>query len=388
FNGVAIVQRSIELGQPVLFVTLGFLASAEVEERGVGNIGLHDQRQALRWVNKYVNAFGGDPDKVTIWGESAGALSVGLQIITNGGNTEGLFRAAFMQSGSPGGAGPLTDGQPYYDALVADVGRSDAQDTLQCLREAPIHQLTVGIKNSPSTDSFQSLNIAWTPRVDGIFLKESPQQLILQGSVADIPFVTGDCDDEGTACSLSTVSLTTNQEVLDYFHENYFAKTSTGDIEQPLQLYRNDISLGSPFDTGTANALTPQYKRIAAIQGDMMFQAPRRFFLKQQSPRQKTYSFRKPSSVTMSTPAFDHAHGTDLVNIYGPGDLTDYLVRFAVTLDPSGDTGIFWPQFTTDDPKLLTLLDGATPLNITSDTYRVEGMEFLTQLSLADPNTF
>lgn len=54
------------------------------------------ERLALRWIQKYVSSFGGDPQKVTLWGESAGAISAALQMTTNGGDTEGLFRAAFM----------------------------------------------------------------------------------------------------------------------------------------------------------------------------------------------------------------------------------------------------------------------------------------------------
>ncbi|KAF8838657.1 alpha/beta-hydrolase, partial [Paxillus ammoniavirescens] len=68
---------------------------------GVGNLGLQDERLALYLVLKYVGAFGGDPTKVTIWGESPGAMSVALQLVTNGGDPDGLFRAAFMRSGSP-----------------------------------------------------------------------------------------------------------------------------------------------------------------------------------------------------------------------------------------------------------------------------------------------
>ncbi|OCH84265.1 Carboxylesterase, partial [Obba rivulosa] len=66
----------------------------------VGNLGLHDQRQALCWIQQYINFFGGNPMEVTIWGKSAGSWSVTNQMLTNGGNTEGLFRAAFMESGS------------------------------------------------------------------------------------------------------------------------------------------------------------------------------------------------------------------------------------------------------------------------------------------------
>jgi acetylcholinesterase len=58
-------------------------------------------------------------------------------------------------------------------------------------------------------------------------------------------------------------------------------------------LYPQNITEGSPFGTGEQNAITPQFKRISAILGDIVFQAPRRFFLQQRSGKQKTYSYRK-----------------------------------------------------------------------------------------------
>ena len=79
-------------------------------------------------------------------------------------------------------------------------------------------------------------------------------------------------------------------------------------------------------------------------------------------------------------------HGTDVSVIYGPSDLTDYLIRFATNLDPNGATGISWPQYSVDSPQLLTLLDGSVPLNITDDTFRAEGFAYLTELSLQAPS--
>lgn len=63
----------------------------------------------------------------------------------------------------------------------------------------------------------------------------------------------------------------------------------------------------------------------------------------------------------------------------------DYLIRFAATLDPNGHGATTWPVYTKASPQLLTFNDSTVPLSITLDTYRAEGIEYLTELSLADP---
>ena len=89
------------------------------------------------------------------WGESAGAISVALHMITNGGDTEGLFRGAFMQSGSPIPVGDISNGQKYYDALVDETGCSGTADTLQCLRAAPYGTLKSAVDKSPMIFAYQ-----------------------------------------------------------------------------------------------------------------------------------------------------------------------------------------------------------------------------------------
>ena len=71
-----IVQQSVLNNKPVIGISinyrmaaLGFLYSEEVKDAGVQNLGLRDQRLAMQWVNKHISSFGGDPTKVTIWGE-------------------------------------------------------------------------------------------------------------------------------------------------------------------------------------------------------------------------------------------------------------------------------------------------------------------------------
>ena len=89
------------------------------------------------------------------WGESAGAWSVALHMVANGGNTEGLFHGAFMESGSPLPVGDITHGQKYYDALVSQTGCSGSQDSLECLRQAPYDELKAAMDASPSIFSLQ-----------------------------------------------------------------------------------------------------------------------------------------------------------------------------------------------------------------------------------------
>jgi hypothetical protein len=131
-------------------------------------------------------------------------------MVTNDGDTEGLFRAGFMQSGSPNPLGDITDGQPIFDMLVNNTGCLDAKDKLDCLRNVPEEEFQKAVDTSPSffgpmvcrfrlsilhiltVTTFKSLNLAWRPRTDGTFLKDDPQKLVLNGNVATIPFVNGE----------------------------------------------------------------------------------------------------------------------------------------------------------------------------------------------------
>ncbi|KAH9035785.1 carotenoid ester lipase precursor [Lactarius pseudohatsudake] len=391
-DGSPIVNHSIVLRKPVIYVSmnyrlsaLGFLASQEVKVAGVGNLGLWDQRLALRWIQKYIHVFGGDPSKVTIWGESAGSTSVSLQMLADGGNTGGLFRAAFMQSGSPTAIGDITHGQRYYDDLVEGTGCSGSSDTLACLRAAPYQKLKAAMDSTPSLFAYQSLALAWQPRVDGKFLADVPQKLVQQGKVARIPVVTGDCDDEGTLFSLSQTNVTTEAELRNYISEFILPGVTDAELDQLLTLYPQDVTQGSPYDTGTENAFTPEFKRIASILGDFTFQVPRRFLLNNISGQQNTWSFL--SKRMKSLPVLGSVHSSDLTIIYGGEDLTDYLIQFATDLDPNHG-GLYpqWPRYTTSSPQQMTLVDSqGTNRTITLDTYRVEGMKFLTELSLAHP---
>ncbi|KAH9855289.1 carotenoid ester lipase precursor [Lenzites betulinus] len=387
--GAAIVNRSVELGQPVIFVSMnyrlsafGFLGGREVEESGLGNLGLQDQQEALRWIQKYISAFGGDPAKVTIFGESAGAISVAHQMLANGGHTEGLFRGAWMESGSVFPGGDISKTQSTFDTIVSEVGCESATDALECLRSVPASDIVAAMNKTPTIFSFEALNLPWMPRVDGVFLTGSSMELTKKGAIANVPFVIGTNEDEGTLFALASTNITTEAELAGYIKSNYFPDASNTTIAQLLQLYPADPAAGSPFGTGDEFAFTPEYKRIAAITGDLIFGGTRRFLLRERSGQQIARSYQSQRS---KIPGLGAAHSTELGNIFGPGDMTDYLVRFVNTLDPNGGSEIEWPVYTTESPQLLAFVDGDTPLKIIPDTFREEAIAFLTHLIFEQP---
>ena len=117
----------------------GFL-SLETEE-APGNLGLWDQRQALLWVRHNIASFGGDPGQVTIFGVSAGSMSVHYHLVSP--RSRGLFHAAIMQSGTA--TSPYTRinrrARDYGAQLAAALGCGDSDNILACLQAAPANAI-------------------------------------------------------------------------------------------------------------------------------------------------------------------------------------------------------------------------------------------------------
>jgi len=94
-------------------------------------------------------------------------------MLSNGGNTEGLFRGAFMQSGAPIPVGDITSSQGSYDKLVQDAGCASASDTLDCLRQLPYNELKGAMDQSASIFSYQVNHAFPQPKIQGTDLTRS-----------------------------------------------------------------------------------------------------------------------------------------------------------------------------------------------------------------------
>ncbi|CAE6454702.1 unnamed protein product [Rhizoctonia solani] len=145
YPGEGILNTAFQLGKPVVYVAMnyrlgiyGFPPGKQSEAAGALNLGLKDQRLALEWVKKNIGLFGGDPDRVMIFGESAGAMSVAYQMMYKDGKHGGVFRTALMESGAPSTYAALPASYPprqaAYDFIANATGCSP--NNFECLRNA------------------------------------------------------------------------------------------------------------------------------------------------------------------------------------------------------------------------------------------------------------
>ena len=195
-KGVVLVTINYRLGP------FGFLALPELgaeSENGVsGNQGIRDQIAALEWVRDNIGRFGGDPGNVTIFGESAGSMSVSF--LQASPLARGLFHRVIGQSG--GAFGPMTlrdRATPYGDAaettgakFAAALAGEDGDASLAALRTHPADHVLATFLSDPSFSG--ALGI-----VDGEVLPDEVAAIFERGEQADVPVMIGSNADEGTA---------------------------------------------------------------------------------------------------------------------------------------------------------------------------------------------
>ncbi len=185
-HNIVVVSLNYRLG--ILgFVYLKDLAGADASY--TGNCGLLDQIAALEWVRENIAAFGGDPDQVTVMGESAGAMSIGALLGMPA--AKGLFQRAILQSGAAGFLPTRLQATHVAQALLAKLGLQTAQ--LSALADVPLDAL---LKIQPELGREFGGIQAYSPMIDGETLPQHPLAMIAQGSAAHVAILAGTNRDE------------------------------------------------------------------------------------------------------------------------------------------------------------------------------------------------
>ena len=231
---------------------LGFLAAPALDAenaQGVSsNYGLQDQQEALRWVQRNIGHFDGDPGNVTIFGESAGGISVLYHLVSPG--SAGLFQRAIIESSNDGASLPLPTAEALEQPVVAALGcgSGSATDVAACLRALPVETIV----NS-------GLNVG--PIIDGVTIPGQPRDLIADGHFNKVPLIIGTNRNEGTyfiAVAANAAGRALTAADYDAVILTNFGAAATPAIEAayPLAAYQ------SPAQT------------LAAIQTDSFFACP------------------------------------------------------------------------------------------------------------------
>ncbi|XP_048339076.1 acetylcholinesterase-like [Sphaerodactylus townsendi] len=189
-ENVIVVSMNYRLG------ALGFLS---LPPAAPGNMGLLDQQLALRWVRENVAAFGGDPTRITIFGESAGGASVHYHLLSPG--SQPLFDRAVLQSGTAilpsTWLNPEEAKRNALDlAQVMGCTEDEGSAIVNCLQEKPLEEFQTSM--SSIMDPKIVLNLPFVPTTDGDFLPDDPQKLVESRRFHAKPIMIGTTSDEGS----------------------------------------------------------------------------------------------------------------------------------------------------------------------------------------------
>jgi para-nitrobenzyl esterase len=345
-NGsLVVVTINYRLG-PFGFIALPAL-DRERANAPSGSDGIRDQQLALEWVHDNIAAFGGDPNDVTVFGESAGSMSACIHMVSPASSS--LRQRVIMESGTclSGGMAAKTqaDGYALSQALVSDLC-GDADDVLGCLRGLPSDQLVGWGANN---DIFGA---GWGPTIEGDVLPDKPEVLLANASALP-PFIIGVNKNEW-----QFFQLTGRDPIL----------TSIDDLHNTLETlfgdHASEVEAQYPVDDDD-----DADKAYVDLMTDIRFRCPTRRLLRLAAgvgASGRVYSFEQ--GVAYHSAELSYVFGDAVRQAFAPDPLQDtiqdYWSAFARSGSPSAPDAPDWPVFDSQTSAYLTLSD---PPCVTSD---------------------
>ncbi|MGA2400733.1 MAG: carboxylesterase family protein [Syntrophobacteraceae bacterium] len=365
-KGVVVVTLNYRLG------SFGFLAhpllSAESPSKISGNYGLLDQIAALQWVQRNIAGFGGDPQKVTIFGESAGATSVSLLLVSP--MAGGLFHSAIAESPVMAGSLRPLRSEEFHVVpaetvgmrLAEKMGIPDGPDALDALRKASWDTIQKATAGLGAELGVEVLNLVCSPTVDGYVIPDHPVRMFREGRQLRVPLMTGTTANESTIfLPLLITSKTGPGE-----YRKYVEKAFPGDAERVLEL----APAGSTAETWECFDRLISAKWFGAWADFMARSAGKEGvptwlyrFSKKPPPWAAEILLADSSDTDISSEKLGVPHGSELYYVFGfmeflPGfddedgkfsdRIISYWTNFAKTGDPNGNGLAQWPGYGTE----------------------------------------
>ncbi|THW62855.1 alpha/beta-hydrolase [Aureobasidium pullulans] len=298
-NNIVAVQINYRVGG------LGFLAGEEVRSGGALNAGLLDQGKASQWAHKYISQFGGDPNRVTIFGGSAGAGYVGLQMTAYGGRDDGLFAGAYADTPAYSEVNSDSYSQFQFNNFATAAGCGSAADRLSCLRQADIAKIQKANDVGNYTDI--AAQFTFNPVIDGTFVEDIPLRLFQTGHFVNVPMIVGDATDEGT---LFAANAGSPEEVSEFMQANVPSLTEAN-LTTINQFYPL-MAAQQPFH----KAFFPS---AAAAFGEATFICPGLTISSAVGASNQVWNYRfDQSSLALRLAGYGVLHAFDTGAIFGP----------------------------------------------------------------------
>jgi para-nitrobenzyl esterase len=344
-SGVLIVTVNYRLGIFGFFAHPGL--TAESAEHASGNYALQDLVAALRWVKDNIAAFGGDPGNVTMMGQSAGALDIGLLMASD--EARGLFSKAIVES-APGVGSPETPSLAEAEAAGTSFAASLGCAEIAALRSIPGEQLLAAAEKARFRGRVD---------IDGWILKDSPARIFASGRELKLPMLIGtnarESSFKGTAGELRDL-------VLARYGSRARAALELYGLGDGLPLAADPVlgDAGAQYLTDTTfrlpTALVAQWHRNAGAEVWL--------YLFSQTPKGRE-AFGASHSSEMPF-VFGEMASPPTGVTYGPADrrlsseMQRYWANFASTGNPNGTGLAAWPPYRSDSRSFLEL-DGSGP---------------------------
>jgi len=357
---VVVVSVQYRLG------VFGFLGSPQIRQRdpkgSTGNYGLMDNIAALKWVQENIAEFGGDPTRVTIFGESSGAGSVSLLMGVK--ESWPYYQKAIMESGTGSFWSYITleaAHSNWQQVLEATKCNSTSEDSvISCILSASSTVLTNAVQQIPCRDG-----CTWAPVLDGVFLRGTPVQQAKAGMLRpNTPSISGFNKNDGamfvTGYPMSMVTM--SQSSLDSYFSERFGE------EQKTKLQELFPPVSSSW------WISKYFEAAQACETDFSYSCTAQWISSWSSPS-FVYKFSQPNSQGLTL------HGDEIPYIFGTLDspsgpdiqvsqwMMQYWSNFAKTGDPNGGDLPQWPPWQAAPASLLNISNQPVLAEAPNDTW-------------------